>query len=218
MTSRSSVICYFDIVSPYSYVGVKLLNRYKAQWKDIDVVLRPIFLHGIMTGSKNEPPATVAAKGAYMFQDLDRITKTAGIPFKFPSQFPVLTVSTMRLLIAIQKYEPSKYEQSIEKEEYWVNDKNVSQKDVLVNALVPIFGSKSKVEELYEMTSNKEIKQELIDNTQMAVDVGAFGAPTFIVKKAGSNEELMIFGSDRFELMTSLLGLPYPGLAPSAKL
>ncbi|KAF9343144.1 Glutathione S-transferase kappa 1, partial [Mortierella sp. AD094] len=183
------------------YVGVKLLNRYKAQWKEVDVVLRPVFLSGVMS-----------------FRDLEKVSTITGIPYKFPSQFPLLTVPTMRLLLVIQKHEPAKYEQCVEKEEYWFHDKNVSQKEVLVSALIPIIGSESKVEEYFEMTSLKEIKQELIDNTQEAIDAGAFGAPTFIVKKAGSDEEHMFFGSDRFELMTSLLGLPYSGLAPSARL
>ncbi|KAF9169419.1 hypothetical protein BGX20_010354 [Mortierella sp. AD010] len=153
-----------------------------------------------------------------MMQDLVKVTTVAGIPFKFSSHFPVVTISTMRVLIAIQKHEPAKYEQCVEKDECWFQDKNVSQKEVLVSALAPIIGSESKMEEYFEMTSQKEIKQQLINNTQEAVNIGAFGAPTFIVKKAGSDEEHMFFGSDRFELMTSVLGLPYPGLAPSARL
>ncbi|KAF9103126.1 hypothetical protein BGX27_010730 [Mortierella sp. AM989] len=205
-------------MSPYSYIAVTLLNRYKAQWKDVNIELQPVFLPGIMSGAKNEPPATVVAKGTYMFGDLERITTVSGIPFNFPSLFPLMTVSTMRLLVTIQKHEPSKYDQCVKKEEYWVHGKNVTQKDVLISALAPVIGSESKVEEYFQMTSEKDIKQKLIDNTQKALELGAFGAPTFIVKKAGSDESHMLFGSDRFELMASLLGLPYPGLAPSAKL
>ncbi|KAF9437922.1 hypothetical protein BGZ76_010552 [Entomortierella beljakovae] len=129
-----------------------------------------------------------------------------------------MTVSVLRLLIVIQSKEPSKFEQCIQKEEYWVNDQNVSQKDVLIKALTPVIGSESKVQEYYEMTSEKAIKQQLTDNTQKAVDIGAFGAPTFVVKQAGSDKEHMIFGSDRFEYICKLLGFPYPGLAPAAKL
>ncbi|KAG0360920.1 hypothetical protein BGZ54_009321 [Gamsiella multidivaricata] len=168
-----------------------------------------------MSTAKNQPPATVAAKGAYMFADLNNVSAASGIPFKFPSEFPVLTIQTMRLLIVLQRHEADKYEQCIEKEEYWCNDKNVSQKDILISALTPIIGSEAKVEEYYEMTGQKEIKQALIDNTQTAFEAGAFGMPTFIVKKAGSDEEHMFFGSDRFELMASVLELPYYGLAPN---
>lgn len=81
-----------------------------------------------------------------------------------------------------------------------------------MNALTPIIGSADKVEKYYEMTANKDIKQELIDNTEEALSAGAFGAPTMIVKKAGSDQKHLIFGSDRFEVIAELLGLPYPGL------
>ncbi|KAF9180491.1 Glutathione S-transferase kappa 1 [Haplosporangium sp. Z 767] len=213
MAPRAKIVCYFDIVSPYSYIGVTLLNRYKALWTNVDVELEPVFLAGIMSGSKNQPPATVAAKGSYMAQDLEMIATIAGIPYSFPSQFPIMTVPVMRLLVAVKKHAADKYDKCIEKEEYWVHDHDIVQKDVLLAALAPILGT-SKVDEYFQMTSEKDIKQQLIDNTNKALDAGAFGAPTFIVKKAGSDEEKMFFGSDRFELMSSFLGVPYFGLTP----
>lgn len=45
----ASITCYFDVVSPYSYFGVLLLNKLKAgPWANVDVELKPFFLHGIM--------------------------------------------------------------------------------------------------------------------------------------------------------------------------
>lgn len=81
-----------------------------------------------------------------------------------------------------------------------------------MNALAPILGSTDKTEKYYGMTANKDIKQGLVDNTNEAVSIGAFGAPTLIVKQAGSDKEHVFFGSDRFEMIAKLLGLPYPGL------
>ncbi|ORZ07992.1 DSBA-like thioredoxin domain-containing protein [Lobosporangium transversale] len=218
MASRSTITCFYDIVSPYSYFGVKLLNRYRQQpqWQNVAVEFRPVFLGGIMNGAKNQPPATIPAKGKYMIKDLHTISKITGIPFQFSSNFPLLTIPTMRLLIAIQKHESAKYEQCIEKlyDEYWVQDNDVTDAAILVKALSPILGSANAVEKYLQMTSDKGIKQTLMDNTQQAVDIGAFGAPTFIVKKAGTEagEEVMFFGSDRFEMMASFLDLPYPGI------
>jgi glutathione S-transferase kappa 1 len=79
--------------------------------------------------------------------------------------------------------------------------------------LTPILGA-DKAAKYMQQTSEKEIKQQLIDNTNEAIDAGAFGAPTFIIKKAGSDKPHLFFGSDRFEVMASFLGLPYEGLAP----
>ncbi|KAF9925391.1 Glutathione S-transferase kappa 1 [Linnemannia zychae] len=216
MSGRASILCYYDIVSPYSYLAVRLLNRYKTQWKNVDVELRPVFLGGVISGAKNQAPANVAAKGAYMFDDLARLSAATGIPLKFSSHFPAMTVPVMRLLIIIQKKESvTVYDQCVEKDAYWHQDLNVAQQDVLIEAITPILGA-DKTAQYMQQISEKDIKQQLINNTNEAIDAGAFGAPTFIVKKAGSNEPHMFFGSDRFELMTLFLGLPYDGLAPKA--
>ncbi|KAF9906774.1 Glutathione S-transferase kappa 1 [Linnemannia zychae] len=219
--ARSSILCYFDVVSPYSYYGVKLLNRYKSQWKNVDVELRPVFLAGVLSGAKNQAPANVAAKGAYMMADLERLSVATGIPLQFSSNFPTMTVPASRLLVVIQKNESvATYEQCVEKEAYWAEDKDVGQQEILISTVASILGSVDKATEYMQQTSEKEIKQQLINNTNEAIEAGAFGAPTFIVKKAGSDEPHMFFGSDRFEVITSFLGLPYDGLAPkkSAKL
>ncbi|KAF9129645.1 Glutathione S-transferase kappa 1 [Mortierella sp. 14UC] len=221
--TRSSILCYFDVVSPYSYYGVKLLNRYKTQWKNVDVELRPVFLAGVFSGAKNQAPAHVAAKGAYMMADLDRLSVASGIPLKFPSNFPTMTVPASRLLVAIKKNESvATYEQCVEKlfEAYWVEDKDIGQQEVLISTVASVLGSADKAAKYMQQTSDKDIKQQLIDNTNDAIDAGAFGAPTFIIKKAGSDEPHMFFGSDRFEVITSFLSLPYDGLAAkkSAKL
>ncbi|KAF9413519.1 Glutathione S-transferase kappa 1 [Podila epigama] len=222
MTSKHSITCYFDVVSPYSYFGVILLNRFKTHWPNVDVELKPVFLHGIMQGSGNQPPATVAAKGSYMFKDLSKVSKIGGIPYKFPSQFPVMTVGPLRLLLAVQKHAPTKYIQCIEKlyDEYWANDKDISNVEVMTEALAPILGGVDNVQEMLTLSTAKDIKQALTDNTNEAVAKGAFGAPMFIVKKAGAapDEETMFFGSDRFEIMAAYLGLPYPGLIKASKL
>ena len=93
---------------------------------------------------------------------------------------------------------------------------NISQPDVLQAALTPIFNKEpsplAKVQSYLQLASDPQIKQIFKENTDEAVAKGVFGAPTFIVKKAGSSEELLFFGSDRIEMIAATLGLPYPGL------
>ncbi|KAG0224315.1 hypothetical protein BGX31_008119, partial [Mortierella sp. GBA43] len=100
-------------------------------------------------------------------------------------------------------------------DEFFVHSRNISQPEVIQSALLPIFNSDaSKVQSYLEMATQSEIKQLLKDYSDEAVARGVFGAPTFIVKKAGepADKEYLFFGSDRFEMIAAFLDLPYPGL------
>jgi len=46
--TRASIICYYDLISPYTYMGFKLFNRFRKQWPAVDVTFKPILLGGIM--------------------------------------------------------------------------------------------------------------------------------------------------------------------------
>ena len=56
--------------------------RYRKHW-NMDLVLRPFFLGGVMKASGNKPPMTVASKGIYMEKDLRRNAEYFGINIKF---------------------------------------------------------------------------------------------------------------------------------------
>ena len=51
---------FYDIVSPYSYLALTTLDRYRALWS-MELVLRPAFLGGVMKAVGNVPPAIYAA-------------------------------------------------------------------------------------------------------------------------------------------------------------
>ncbi|KAG0209279.1 hypothetical protein BGX33_005705 [Mortierella sp. NVP41] len=205
--TRASIICYYDLISPYTYMGFKLFNRFRKQWPDVDVTFRPMLLGGVMN-----------------IADLDRISAVTGVPFKFPTQFPVNTVLPMRVLTALQIHEAEKYEQCIDKlfDEYFVHGRNISQAEVIQQVLGPIFhADTSKVQSYLTLASQPETKELFKQYTDEAVAKGIFGAPTFIVRKAGADpvnekEEMLFFGSDRFEMIAATLGLPYPGLVASS--
>ena len=76
----------YDYASPWSYVAYMQLPRLIAE-TGCEVIYRPILLGGIFKGTDNSAPATVAAKGAYMFVDLQRVCKRHAIPFQLNSKF-----------------------------------------------------------------------------------------------------------------------------------
>ncbi|KAG0089279.1 Glutathione S-transferase kappa 1 [Podila epicladia] len=211
MTSRASIIFYYDLISPYTYMGFKVFRQLRQQWPSVDVMLKPVLLGGIMASVNNRPLFEFPSKRNHMIADLGRTSDLTGIPFRFPGQFPVSTVLPMRVLTAIKLHEADKYENCIDKDEYFVHGRNISQPEVIQTALAPIVGG--KVQDMLQLATDPEIKKIFRDNTDEAVAKGAFGAPTLLVKQAGSDQEHLFFGSDRFESIAGFLNIPYPGLA-----
>ncbi|KAF9582986.1 hypothetical protein BGW38_010482 [Lunasporangiospora selenospora] len=120
----------------------------------------------------------------------------------------------MRVLTAVQLHETAeRYEQCIEKDEYFVHGRNISKAEIIKNAITPILGENTAEADKYLQLANQpEIKQIFKTNTDEAIARGAFGTPTFIVKTGPNAKEMLFFGSDRFETISAILGLPYPGL------
>ncbi|KAG0376162.1 Glutathione S-transferase kappa 1 [Mortierella sp. AD032] len=221
--ARASIVCYYDLISPYTYMGFKLFNRFRKQWPNVDVTFRPMLLGGVMNEIKNQPLFAFPSKKSHMIADLDRISGVTGVPFTFPQKFPVNTVLPMRVLTALQIHEAEKYEQCIDKDEYFIHGRDISQPDIISQALSPIFSQDStKIQShLQRASQDQEIKKIFKSYTDEAIAKGVFGAPTFLVRQAGAKEEgeeMLFFGSDRFEMMAAILGVPYAGLKSVSKL
>ena len=73
---------YFDLGSPATYLAYTQLPKICEQ-TDSQLIYIPILLGGVFKATGNASPATIPAKGRYMFQDLDRYAKRYGVPLKF---------------------------------------------------------------------------------------------------------------------------------------
>ncbi|CDQ82726.1 unnamed protein product [Oncorhynchus mykiss] len=83
-SSRKVIELFYDVVSPYSWLGFEVMCRYRNVW-NIDLKLRPAFLGGIMQGSGNKPPGLVPNKFLYMTTDLHRLAQYFQVPISPPA-------------------------------------------------------------------------------------------------------------------------------------
>ncbi|XP_070598134.1 glutathione S-transferase kappa 1-like isoform X1 [Erythrolamprus reginae] len=51
---KKKVECFYDVVSPYSWLGFEIICRYRPIW-NLDLHLRPVFLGGIMKATGSLP-------------------------------------------------------------------------------------------------------------------------------------------------------------------
>lgn len=187
-----SVDFIFDFASPNAYLVHKVLpgiaKRTGAAFRYI-----PCLLGGIFKETGNQAPmiafAPIPNKLAYEQNEFGRfIAKHELSDFTFNPNFPVTTVLLQRgALVAERDGRLMDYVEA-GLHHMWEAPKNMSDPEIYAAAMSES-GFDGAV--LVEGAQDPAIKQTLIDNTQAAVERGAFGIPTFFVG------EEMFFGKER---------------------
>lgn len=188
---------FFDIVSPYSYLAATQIEALAAR-HGAEVDWKPFFLSGVMKATGNVPPATLPARGKYLFADLKRWTKRYDVPFRFPSTFPGKTITAQRMLTAQRLADPSAVPTLALAfyRAHWGEGGDIASPERLVELAngVGLDGAA-----LLAAAATPDVKSELEKLTADAVARGAFGAPTLFVGRE------MFFGNDRLGLLEDLL-------------
>ena len=195
MSSVKNIEFYFDFGSPASYLAWTQLPKI-AEENNANLIMIPMLLGGVFKATGNNSPATVASKGKWMNKDLKRHADMYGVEFVLNEFFPINTLYLMRGALAAKKLEIFyKYVEGI----YlgiWVKNLNLGDTDILKSYLEEL---KINSDRVFELSQNDEVKNELIKNTEEAVNRGVFGAPSIFVG------EEMHFGQDRLNFVEKAL-------------
>ena len=182
---------FYDYVSVYSYLANSQLDELVSK-TGAEIVYRPMFLGGVMEATGNRPPATIKPKGEYLLSDISRWVARYSLPFNMNPEFPQNTINALRIaLVALKQGEFPDIHQGLF-DAMWVNEKNLSDKEVLAGVIT---SAGCDTEKYIADIARQEIKDELKANTAEAIRRGAFGAPTFYIG------EQMFFGNDRFDFI-----------------
>lgn len=200
---------FYDVVSPWSYLCFEALCRVREAWQ-LELVLRPAFLGGVMKATGNTPPASLPARGVYLMRDLARSGRYFDVPLSFPSEFPTNTIVPMRLLCLVRRDDPAHLEALSRAlwRRYWGGGLGVSSVNDVRAVCVDVGVDPSLCDHLQEDAA----RQLLRDATDEAVARGAFGFPAMFVRDDDGDEQLY-FGSDRLPLLAYDFNLPWDGPA-----
>ena len=191
-----SVEFYFDVGSPTAYLAHKRLKQLKLEY-GCSIIYHPVLLGGLFKASGNSSPVTVPAKGRYMMmEDLPRFAKLYNVPLNTNPHFPIKTLNLMRG--AVSSLDEEYFDTYIDTifKAIWVESRNMGDIDTVIEVLSDAgLDAKSVI----EATQNPEVKQQLISNTEQAVERGLFGAPTMFV------DGEMFFGQDRLQFVEAAL-------------
>ncbi len=186
---------YWDFSSPFAYLGSTQAEALAAR-TGATLIWRPMLLGAVFKaiGIADAPILTWSeAKRTYYFKDLTRWAAHWGVPFNFPSRFPMVTVKPLRVWLALPEERRSAFLHKTFRA-YWGEGSDISDEATL-RALIG-----EGADEVMARCATPEVKDALFAATKRALDAGVFGAPTWVV----DGKELF-WGQDRIVLVERAL-------------
>lgn len=182
---------WYEFASPYSYLAAFQIEQAAAA-AHLAVIWRPFLLGPIFAqqGWTDSPFNLYPVKGAYMLRDIERLCLDANLPWRNPSTFPRNGLLAAR--IALNLPEPN-HIAAFSKAVFSANfadDQDISSPELLRQILTTLA---LPAEDLVEKARSDASKAALRRQTDQAITLGIFGAPSFVIGKE------LFWGNDRLE-------------------
>ena len=184
----SHIDFYFDIISPYSYIAHKKIQKIKEHQKVI-FNYKPILLGGLHNLAGINAPAFNKFKIKNMQSDCELVSKKNSISFKWNLKFPINSLSIMRGYLSVEESQKEDY-LNIFFDAYWRDNLDLSSEKE-ISKLLENLKIDSKI--FFDKIKQQSIKDTLKKFTSDAFEKEVFGAPTFIVNNK------IFWGQDRLE-------------------
>ena len=179
---------YFDIISPYSYIAHKKIQKIKENQKII-FNYKPILLGGLHNLAGINAPAFNKYKIKNMQSDCELVSKKNNVSFNWNLKFPINSLSIMRGYLAVNDDQKDEY-LNIFFDAYWRDNIDLSSEKEF-SKLLERLKIDSKI--FFDKITQQSIKNNLKKFTNDAFEKEVFGAPTFIVNNK------IFWGQDRLE-------------------
>ena len=179
---------YFDVISPYSYIAHKKIQKINENQK-VTFNYKPILLGGLHNLAGISAPAFNKYKMKNMQSDCELVSKKNDISFTWNFKFPINSLSIMRGYLSVDDNQKEKY-LDIFFDAYWKDNLDLSSEDEVLK-LLETLKIESKI--FFDKIKHQSIKDDLKKLTSDAFEKEVFGAPTFIVNNK------IFWGQDRLE-------------------
>jgi len=170
---------WFEFGSTYSYPAAMRIERL-AQEQGVAINWKAFLLGAVFReeGLRDSPFNLYPAKGRYMWRDLERTCGALGIPFRRPSQFPRngLLAARVACRFADERWLPD-FVRSVYKANF-ADDLDIASPEVIARCVDSVG---QHAAEILAAAQSPESKDMLRQQTDAAMRIGIFGAPTLIV-------------------------------------
>jgi 2-hydroxychromene-2-carboxylate isomerase len=184
----SHIDFYFDIISPYSYIAHKKIQKI-IEHKKVIFNYKPILLGGLHNLAGINAPAFNKYKMKNMQSDCELVSKKNNISFKWNLKFPINSLSIMRGYLSVEDSQKEDYLDMFFNA-YWRDNLDLSSEKEF-SKLLESLKIDSKI--FFDKITQQTIKDTLKQLTNDAFEKEVFGAPTFIINNK------IFWGQDRLE-------------------
>lgn len=191
MEASKRIEFWFDFASTYSYLSAMRIEALARQ-AGVTVVWRPFLLGPafLALGWNDSPFNIYPPKGRYMWRDMERLCEKYALSFKRPSKFPRKGLLAARIVTANEDvpWVPD-FVRAVFSANF-AEDRDIGDRAVIAGMLADCGLSADAMIDAAESTENKELLKR---RSEQAIDLGLFGAPSFIV------DGELFWGNDRLQ-------------------
>ena len=187
---KATVELYFDPVSPYAWLAMEQVHRIE----DVGVRIecKPILFAGLLNAWGTKGPAEVSAKRAYVFRDVMREAERLNLTFQGPPYHPFNPLAALRVIQVVEDADQRlKVAQKV-CAAAWCQGIDISDESHLRAVLAHIG---IDAEAVLAASTRPDNKTRLRNATQVAVERGIFGVPTFQFRGE------LFWGADRIDAL-----------------
>jgi 2-hydroxychromene-2-carboxylate isomerase len=192
MSHKPALDFWFEFASSYSYPAALRIGSL-AQARGVTVRWRPFLLGPLFkaNGWTTSPFNIYPAKGRYMWRDLERICGALDLPFAQPPDFPQNTLLPARAALAVLSESWGEdFCRAVYRAQFG-DGRNIAEPAVIADILNMLGQDAAKV---IAQAQADENKARLRAQTEEAIKLGIFGAPSFVTQDGE-----LFWGNDRLE-------------------
>ncbi|MBA4344486.1 MAG: disulfide bond formation protein DsbA [Methylibium sp.] len=166
---------YFDPISPYTALAFERLPEALAGLS-YEVEYRPVLFAGLLHAVGQKGPAEIAPKRDWTYRQVAWLAHQLQLPMDLPARHPFNPLPLLRLALACQAADRTPNRLVVEKLFHYVwrsagaDANDAARLEALQQELAPL-----------RDPASEEVKQQLREATEQALEQGVFGVPTVAV-------------------------------------
>lgn len=188
-TNMERALWFFDLISPFSYLHYHKLKPLRER---LEIQAVPVLFAGFLKHWGTKGPAEIPSKRLHTYQYCVWAAMQQGVAFRMPPRHPFNPLAAQRLLVAL-----GATDSAVEAAFHFVYGEGRDPEYDL-----PALAERLNVTDVGELIAKPEVKEQLLRNTQAAIDHGVFGVPTLVFRNR------IFWGSDTVDWAQQFLNQP----------